>query len=159
MPRGLDLHQYRRCSVSCFSTVVASNLIKVVGSREGWVGATVSDPVTLYGLNEEIRAYGFNVLLKNSIVGYIIVNTGANDAPVPEFGVGGGLPFLSVMNQVPQAAMSQLKAGETFGKQKIVYLSALEYVTELPIYQGQHNKGSLYVDTRNGKVYHRSDLV
>ncbi|MGD0153335.1 MAG: C39 family peptidase [Thermacetogeniaceae bacterium] len=143
------------------ASLVAANHIKAeaVESLNGWANATISTPLSLYGLDEKIKAYGFNVLKDSNIVGYIIVNSDKNDAPVPEFGVGSGLPFQSGIDQARLAAEKQLKAGESLDKEKVIYLSALTYTVEFPVYEGQHKLEPIFVDIHNGKILQRSDFA
>lgn len=131
--------------------LVAQNHLKLsaTGSLDKWSNATLSDYVPLYDLTGNIKAYGFNVLSKNESIGYIIVSNDKLDAPIPEFGVGGPLPYLNHLDQAKEVAQGKLNGNQTLGEAKYIYPSALTYLVDFPVIEGEKQIGTIRLNLRD----------
>lgn len=138
---------------------IAANQINVsaFGELKNWNGAVPSDPVPLYDQKDKVRSYGFNVIKNGNVIGYVIVNTDKNSSPVPEFGNGSPLPFLVLDQNKRPDALSKLKDNQKLGGVKYIYPSALTYIAEYNVTNGQEQKSKIIFDLRNGKLYENID--
>ncbi|MCX5976009.1 MAG: hypothetical protein NTV33_04075 [Coprothermobacterota bacterium] len=121
------------------------------GALDKWKGAALSEPFPLYDLDNHLSAYGFNVMDLNGPCGYIIVNTDKDDAPIPEFGDGPGLPFLEKYREISTKAGTALLPDQGLGASRVIYLSATTFLAEFPIYQ-KDSSGCLIFDLQTGEV-------
>jgi len=133
---------------------VASNFLarSAWGSLEKWRGATLSEPFPLYDLDNRLSSYGFNVIGLNGLCGYIIVNTDKNDAPVLEFGDSPGLLILKKYRELSAKVEKAILPGQKLEGSRVIYLSAMTFLAEFLILQGDNSQNRLIFDLQTGEA-------
>lgn len=142
------------------SKLVAQNHLRLsaVGYLEDWKGANLSDYIPLYDLEGNINAYGYNVLLNGKAIGYIIVSNNKSDAPIPEFGVGGSLPFTNYLDHAKEVAQKHINMNQTLDDGKFIYTSVLDYLVDFTVYEGGQKKKSIRLNLSNDKILEQTDI-
>ncbi len=113
-------------ALSCASRHVES---EAWGNLSHWAGSCLGQAVPLYDVDGSVTAWGFDVLLENRAIGYVIVDASPGEGVI-EFGDGCGLPWLAEVAKAMEAA-------RVFGGVegvRMLYPAALSYPVELSVH-------------------------